>query len=119
MNATRLVRRASALVLLALTLVVLIMVLLGASGTVPSVLVVAFALTAPGWVVARFMDPESPVMEWTIAVAASVSIVILLAMALLVTGLWYPQVAVGALALATAAGLVVHLVRLGREQVAA
>lgn len=119
MTTTRLVRRASAVALLALTLVVLILVLLGASGTVASVLVVAFALTAPGWVVARFMDPESPVMEWTIAVAAGVSIVILLAMALLVTGLWYPAVAVGALALATAAGLIVHLVRLNREKVVA
>lgn len=107
------------MVLLALTLVVLVLVLLGAGGTVALVLVVAFALTAPGWVVARFMDPESPVMEWTIAVAASVSIVLLLAMAQLVTGLWYPSVAVGALALATAAGLAVHLVRMTREQVAA
>lgn len=107
------------MVLLALTLVVLVLVLLGAGGTVALVLVVAFALTAPGWVVARFMDPESPVMEWTIAVAASVSIVLLLAMAQLVTGLWYPSVAVGALALVTAAGLAVHLVRMTREQVAA
>jgi hypothetical protein len=119
MNTTRLVHRASALVLLALTVVVLTMVLLGVSGTAASVLVVAFALTAPGWVVARFMNPDSPAMEWTIAVAASVSIVIVLAMILLVTGLWYPSVAVGSLALATAAGLAVHLVRLGRAEVAA
>lgn len=119
MNATRHVRRASASALLALTLVVLVLVLLGAGGTFALVLVVAFALTAPGWVLARFMDPASPAMEWTIAVAASLSIVLLLAMTLLVTGLWYPTVAVGALALATAAGLAVHLVRMTREQVAA
>lgn len=119
MNTSRLVHRVSALVLLAVTVVVLSMVLLGVNGTAASVLVVAFALTAPGWVVARFMDPDSPVIEWTIAVAASLSIVIVLAMILLVTGLWYPSVAVGALALATAAGLAVHLVRLSRSQVVA
>ncbi|MFC7404464.1 hypothetical protein [Georgenia alba] len=100
-------------VTLALLVVTLATVALSVTDGPPSArlpLLLVFVCTAPGWVLfARAQDPAP--RRWTVVIAASVAISILLAMVMLLTNWWEPAAVMLALEVLTAVGLVIRLAR--------
>lgn len=104
-------RRVTALVLLAVAVGTAASVLVDATGTWRLVLTVVFALTTPGWAVAAYVRPWRPSFVWTVAVAVSLALSILLSQVMLTVGYWHPRQGLLALALVSVIPLVHHAVR--------
>jgi uncharacterized membrane protein len=110
------VHRATAAALLVITASGLALAILDVNGSVRLLVVAAFALTAPGWALIAFWRPATPAMTWTLAIASSIAIQIILSMIMLATKAWYPVPAYFVLALITGAALVVHIAQADRRE---
>lgn len=104
-------RRTTASVLIAVAAATALSVLLGATGPWRLALTVLFALTAPGWAVAAYVRPWRQSFVWTVAVAVSLALSILLSQAMLSLGYWHPERALLAFTLASMIPLGHHVVR--------
>lgn len=98
-------------VLIALTLAVLVAELSGATGVWRLVLTAAFVITAPGWAVVAYARSASPAFVWSVGVAVSVAVGIVVGQGLLLVHAWHPGVAVAALGVLTLPVLVHHVRR--------
>jgi len=103
--------RTTASVLLVIAACTALSVVIGVTGPWRLVLTVLFALTVPGWAVAAYVRPWSQSFQWTVAVAVSLSLSILLSQAMLTLGYWHPEAALLGFALVSMAPLGHHLVR--------
>lgn len=104
-------RRATASVLLAVAVCTALAVVVGATGSWRLVLTVFFAMTVPGWAVAAYVRPWRQSFVWTVAVAVSLALSILLSQAMLSLGYWHPERALLAFALVSMVPLGHHIVR--------
>jgi uncharacterized membrane protein len=104
-------RRRIASVLLVVAACTALSVLLGATGAWRLVLTVLFALIVPGWAVAAYVRPWRQSYIWTVAVAVSLALSILLSQAMLSLGYWHPERALPAFALVSMIPLGHHVVR--------
>jgi uncharacterized membrane protein len=104
-------RRRTALLLLAVAAADALSVLIGVGGTWRLVLTVLFALTVPGWAIAAYLRPWRQSYVWTVAVAVSLALSILLSQAMLSLGYWHPEAALLAFALVCMVPLAHHVVR--------
>ena len=104
-------RRVTALVLLGVAVCTVLAVLIGATGPWRLVLTVLFALTVPGWAVAAYVRPWRQSFVWTVAVAVSLALSILLSQGMLSLGYWHPERALLAFALVSMIPLAHHIVR--------
>ena len=112
-------RQVTAGLLLAVTALTLLLAVVGVTGPARVLSVLAFGLIAPGWAVTNFWAPSSVAMAWTCTVAVSVSLLLLLSLTMLLSSAWFPMTVFAVLAVATAATLALHLVRLSRTAAAA
>jgi uncharacterized membrane protein len=104
-------RRRTASVMLVVAACTALSVLIGATGTWRLVLTVLFALIVPGWAVAAYVRPWRQSYIWTVAVAVSLALSILLSQAMLSLGYWHPEQALLAFAVVSMIPLAHHLVR--------
>jgi hypothetical protein len=98
--------------LLAVSAATAVLVAVGASGPVVLALLVAFCLTAPGWAAVSFVRLDGAALEWAVATAVSLAVVLLLAIGMVSLGWWHPRLAVLGLALVTT-GVLVHRIVVG------
>jgi len=103
--------RAAAAALFVLTLATLAAGLTGATGTWRLVLTTAFAITAPGFAVLAYARSASPAFIWSVGIAVSIAIGIILAQTLLLLRFWHPAVALAVLGLFTLPVLAHHVWR--------
>jgi uncharacterized membrane protein len=99
------------LVLLAVAAANALSVLVGVGGPWRLVLTVLFALTVPGWAIAAYLRPWRQSYVWTVAVAVSLALSILLSQAMLSLGYWHPEAALLVFALVSMVPLAHHVVR--------
>ena len=103
--------RPTAAVLLALSVVLLALILLDVGGPLRVLLVVAFGVVAPGWAIVACFPPMRTSLEWSTAVALSLSVSVLLGTAMLGLGAWQPTLGFLALVALTCSVLTWHLLR--------
>ena len=101
----------TALLLLALSVLVVVTTMIGSGSEFALLATVLFALTAPGWAIVAFWRPASGALEWALAVSTSIAVTIVVAMTMLVTSVWSPAPVMIVLAAATALTLGYHLLR--------
>jgi hypothetical protein len=104
-------RRRTAVILLAVAAANALAVLIGVGGPWRLVLTVLFALTVPGWAIAAYVRPWQQSYVWTVAVAVSLALSILLSQAMLSLGYWHPERALLVFALVCMVPLAHHVVR--------
>jgi uncharacterized membrane protein len=104
-------RKTTASILLAIAAFTALSVVIGASGPWRLVLTVLFALTVPGWAVAAYVRPWNQAFQWTVAVAVSLALSILLSQAMLTLGFWHPEGALLGFALVSMVPLGHHIMR--------
>ena len=104
-------RRRTASVLLVVAACTALSVLTGVTGTWRLVLTVLFALVVPGWAVAAYVRPWRQSFVWTVAVAVSLALSILISQAMLSLSYWRPEQALLVFALASMVPLGHHVVR--------
>jgi uncharacterized membrane protein len=104
-------RRRTAVILLAVAAANALAVLTGVGGPWRLVLTVLFALTVPGWAIAAYVRPWQQSYVWTVAVAVSLALSILLSQAMLSLGYWHPERALLVFALVCMVPLAHHVVR--------
>jgi len=104
-------RRRTASVLIVVAACTALSVLIGVGGTWRLVLTVLFALIVPGWAVAAYVRPWRQSFVWTVAVAVSLALSILLSQAMLSVGYWHPEQALLVFALASMVPLGHHVLR--------
>jgi len=107
-------RRRTALILLAVAVANVLSVLIGVGGPWRLVLTVLFALTVPGWAIVAYLRPERQSYLWTVAVAVSLALSILLSQAMLSLHYWHPEAALLVFALVCMVPLAHHVVRAAR-----
>ncbi|GAA3438083.1 hypothetical protein [Kutzneria kofuensis] len=103
--------RRTACVLMAVAACTALSVLIGVPGQWRLALTVLFALTVPGWAIAAYVRPWRQSYVWTVAVAVSLALSILLSQAMLSLGYWHPERALLVFALASMIPLGHHIVR--------
>ena len=103
--------RVTASILLAVAGCTALSVLVGATGPWRLVLTVLFALVVPGWAVAAYVRPWRQSFVWTVAVAVSLALSILLSQAMLTIGYWHPERALLVFALLSMVPLGHHVIR--------
>ena len=104
-------RRRTAVVLMAIAAATALSVLIGVGGPWRLVLTVLFALTVPGWAIAAYVRPWQQSFVWTVAVAVSLALSILLSQTMLSLGYWHPEGALLVFALVSMIPLGHHVVR--------
>lgn len=83
-------RRRLSTVLLALSVVVLVLTVVGVDGPIRFVLGLVFGLTVPGWSIVGFLDLKSPPLEMGLSVAVSLAIIMVAAQLMMTWNLWHP-----------------------------
>jgi uncharacterized membrane protein len=86
------------------------------NGTVRLVVLLVFALTAPGWAVTAFFLPLEPAIEWTLAVTLSIAISTILSMLMLISNHWIPVPAMLGLACVVGGLLIFHISVMSRTR---
>jgi hypothetical protein len=91
---------------------VLVGVLIGTRAQEPYRLAIAFAylILCPGMALVRLLDLPNRLMEWVLAVAASISIDLVLSEIMVLTHLWSPTAAFFAVGLFCTAGAMVQVI---------
>jgi uncharacterized membrane protein len=89
---------------------------LDVNGTVRLVVLLVFALTAPGWAVTAFFLPLEPAIEWTLAVTLSIAISTILSMLMLISNHWIPVPAMLGLACVVGGLLIFHISVMSRTE---
>ncbi len=111
MTGPELQRRASAAVLIALTVATLLVQLTGATGNWRLVLTTAFVVLAPGWSITAYLRSASASFRWSVGIGVSIAIGILLGQTMILLNAWHPLGAVAILGVLTLVPLVHHLLR--------
>jgi hypothetical protein len=103
--------RLTAAALLALTTVNLLLTSLDVHTTVRLYLNVAFMLFAPGWAMTARLRIPTPTLAWITAIAAGISLTLLVAQVMVSTHWWHPTAAFLVLSALTFLALLAHLIR--------
>ena len=99
------------LVMVASALALALVMLLGADGAVRGVLALWFFLTCPGMAVVGLLDIEDPLAEALLAIALSIAVGMLVALAMVLAHAWSPDAATGVLATFTVVAAYVQVRR--------
>jgi hypothetical protein len=108
-------RRAFDIALLVLTEATVFAVAFGLSNPYRGLLVLLAAVLVPGAAIAQRLPLEEPLTYAVLAVALSLAVCTVGAMAMVWSGLWYPRLFGAALALVSTVVLVWDVVRITRE----
>jgi hypothetical protein len=87
---------------------------LGGAGALRVLVAVAFVALAPGFGWVRLLGVADPLARWTLTAVLSLSLSLLVAFTMAVTGLWAPTGGLAVLAALGGVGGVAHLVRARR-----
>lgn len=102
-------RRRLAAAALALQVLVVALALADAPGR--ALVAVVYLLVVPGWAVVSLLRIDEPAVEWTLALAVSITLGTVVAQGLVWAGWWSLGAALGVLAAVTTPALLVQLAR--------
>ena len=109
LSVTRL--QAQAGVLIALTLATLLTEVSGETGVWRLALTTAFVITVPGWAIVAYARSASPAFVWSVGIAVSIAIGIVVGQGLVLVHAWHPVPAVVVLGLLALPVLAHHVWR--------
>jgi hypothetical protein len=98
------------IILLGSTVLVGVVVATGAQNTFRTFIAFAYLLICPGMAFVQLLDLPNYLMEWVLAVAASISIDLILSEIMVLTHLWSPTAAFFAVGLFCTAGALVQVI---------
>lgn len=104
-------RRITAYCLLGVCLLTVLLILLGLTTPVRTLLVLAFVTTSPGWALISYVNVRHVSVTWISAVGLSIAVNLGVAQIMVLTHAWHPEAATVGLAFASAALLAHHVVR--------
>jgi hypothetical protein len=103
------------LVLVVSTVILAVLIGLNVESDFRFIVTFAYLLVCPGMAYIRLLRLSNPLMEWMLAIAASISIELLLSEIMVLTRLWSPNSAFYVIALFSVAGALIQVIFPARE----